>query len=163
MPRKDQGWITFQLPEAERQLLESYCKQSERGKTDILRELVRTLNSCPSLAVGTAKAVPTARFTPTVKKELIAKPSTIHKQVMAPGRFEIHSMRVSARNVLPAEVKKVTLGSINAEIVLEIAPGIDIVSVITRSSAEALELMPGKLTYAVVKSSDVMVAVDGIE
>ncbi|MCY7368549.1 MAG: molybdopterin-binding protein [Chamaesiphon sp.] len=146
MPRKDQGWITFQLPEAERQLLESYCKQTERGKTDILRELVRTLNSCQSLSAGSALA-----------------PATIRKQVMAPGRFEIHSMRVSARNVLPAEVKKVILGSINAEIVLEIAPDIDIVSVITRSSAEALELVPGKLTYAVVKSSDVMVAVDGFE
>lgn len=145
MPRKDQGWITFQLPEAERQLLESYCKQTQRGKTDILRELVRTLTTIQSHS----------------EKDSISEQSSVRKQIAAPSRFEIHPMRVSARNVLPAEIKRVTLGSINAEVVFEIAPGIDVVSIITRSSSEALELTPGKLAYAVIKSSDVMVAVDG--
>ncbi len=69
-------------------------------------------------------------------------------------------MRVSARNVFPAQVQRVTLGSINAEIAIELAPGVEAISIITRASAEALELTPGKMVYAVIKSSDVMVAVD---
>ncbi|BAZ09124.1 Molybdenum-pterin binding protein [Calothrix sp. NIES-4071] len=43
MPRKEQGWITFQTLEEERELLEEYCQQSQRTKTEILRELVRNL------------------------------------------------------------------------------------------------------------------------
>jgi molybdopterin-binding protein len=139
VPRKDQGWITFQLPEAERQLLEDYCKQTQRGKTDILRELVRTLNR-PATT-----------------------PSPPNNQPRSSGELEIQPMRVSARNVFPAEIRRVTLGSINAEIMLEIAPEVEVVSVITRASAEALGLTPGKLAYAVIKSNDVMVAVDGFE
>ncbi len=43
MPRKDQGWITFQLSLEERQLLEQYCKRFQRTKTDVLRSLLRSL------------------------------------------------------------------------------------------------------------------------
>ena len=46
------------------------------------------------------------------------------------------------------------------EIILEISPGVEITSIITKSSAETLGLAPGKEVYAVVKSSDVMIAVD---
>ena len=54
----------------------------------------------------------------------------------------------------------VIVGTISAEIVLEIAPNIEAVSVITRSSAEALQLKVGRHAYVTIKSSDVMVAVD---
>lgn len=43
MPRKEQGWITFQLSLEERQLLEQYCKRFQRTKTDVLRSLLRSL------------------------------------------------------------------------------------------------------------------------
>jgi hypothetical protein len=43
MPRKEQGWITFQSSREELQLLEQYCKRSQRTKTDVLRSLLRTL------------------------------------------------------------------------------------------------------------------------
>ena len=69
-------------------------------------------------------------------------------------------MRVSARNVFPAIVRQVKLGSISAEILLEIAPDVEAVSTITRSSAEALQLKAGRHAYVTIKSSDVMVAVD---
>jgi molybdopterin-binding protein len=59
-----------------------------------------------------------------------------------------------------AVIQKIRLGNVNAEITLEIAPGVQAVSVITRDSAETLELSEGKVAYAVIKSSDVMVAVD---
>jgi molybdopterin-binding protein len=69
-------------------------------------------------------------------------------------------MEVSARNSFKGTVKKVMPGSVNTEITLEIAPGVEMVSVITKSSAERLELAEGKTAYVVVKASDVMVAVD---
>lgn len=43
MPRKDQGWITFQTSEEERQLLEEICRVSQRTKTEVLREMLRGL------------------------------------------------------------------------------------------------------------------------
>ena len=43
MPRKQQGWITFQSSPEEMQMLEQYCKQSQRTKTDVLRSLLRSL------------------------------------------------------------------------------------------------------------------------
>ncbi len=45
MPRKEQGWITFQLSPEERQLLEQHCKQFQRTKTDVLRSLLRSLQA----------------------------------------------------------------------------------------------------------------------
>ncbi|MGK7950386.1 MAG: molybdopterin-binding protein [Xenococcaceae cyanobacterium] len=69
-------------------------------------------------------------------------------------------MEVSARNTLKGTVKKVVPGSVNTEITLEIAPGVEVVSIITKSSAERLGLSEGKTAYAVVKASEVMLAVD---
>ncbi|QLE39787.1 transporter [Nostoc sp. C052] len=69
-------------------------------------------------------------------------------------------MEISARNSLKGTVKKVTHGSVNTEITLEIAPGVELVSIITKSSAEKLGLVEGKHAYAVIKSSDVILAVD---
>ncbi len=69
-------------------------------------------------------------------------------------------MKTSARNMLKGKVKKVELGAVNAEIVIEIAPGIEVVSIITKHSTQNLELEPGKEAYAVIKASNVMVAVD---
>jgi molybdopterin-binding protein len=43
--------------------------------------------------------------------------------------------------------------------VIEVAPGIDVVSVITKRSAEGLGLKPGVKVYAIIKASNVMVGV----
>ncbi|MFN6035653.1 MAG: transporter, partial [Dolichospermum sp.] len=48
MPRKSQGWVTFQISEEERQILEEFCQNSQRTKTEILRELVRGLRKYSS-------------------------------------------------------------------------------------------------------------------
>lgn len=69
-------------------------------------------------------------------------------------------MKLSARNVLKGKVIKVTQGAVNSEVVLEVSPGIEVVSIITRQSAESLGLAEGKEAYAVVKASNVMIAVD---
>jgi len=69
-------------------------------------------------------------------------------------------MKISARNTIKGTVKKLTLGAVNAEVTLEIFPGVEIVSVITNSSAEKLGISEGKEAYAVIKSSDVMIGLD---
>jgi molybdopterin-binding protein len=69
-------------------------------------------------------------------------------------------MKISARNSVKGVVKKVKIGVVSAEISIEIAPGIIITSIITKGSAENLGLKEGKEAYVVIKSSDVMVAVD---
>lgn len=67
--------------------------------------------------------------------------------------------KVSARNVLTGTVKAVTAGAVNSEVVLT-AAGIDITSIITNDSATRLGLAPGKAASAVIKASNVILAVD---
>ncbi len=69
-------------------------------------------------------------------------------------------MKISARNILKGKVVKVTPGAVNSEIVLELAGGAQIVSIITKQSAEALGLAKGKEAYAIIKASNVMIGVD---
>jgi molybdopterin-binding protein len=69
-------------------------------------------------------------------------------------------MRISARNVLKGKVKRVTHGAVNSEVTVELAGGVEVVSIITKASAERLGLAEGKEVYAVVKASNVMIALD---
>ena len=69
-------------------------------------------------------------------------------------------MKISARNVLKGKVKKVTTGAVNDEVIVELPGGNEIVSIITKSSAERLELAPGKEVYAIIKASNVMIGID---
>lgn len=69
-------------------------------------------------------------------------------------------MKISARNALKGTVKKVVTGAVNTEVVIEIAPGVEVTSIITKGSAESMAIAEGMEAYAVVKSSDVMIAID---
>ncbi len=69
-------------------------------------------------------------------------------------------MKVSARNLIPGTIKNVTLGMVNAEVVIEVAPGVEVVSVITKHSAEAMGLKAGNKIKAMIKASSVMVVTD---
>lgn len=69
-------------------------------------------------------------------------------------------MKLSARNVLKGKVKQVKHGVVNTEVVVELPGGAEVVSVITKESAESLALAKGKEVYAVIKASNVMIAVD---
>lgn len=40
---KKKQWITFKVSELEMRALEAYCQQTQRTKTDILREMIRRL------------------------------------------------------------------------------------------------------------------------
>ncbi|MFZ5911799.1 MAG: TOBE domain-containing protein [Chloroflexota bacterium] len=69
-------------------------------------------------------------------------------------------MKLSARNILKGKVVKVVKGAVNAEVTLELPGGERLVSIITNASVDALGLAEGKQAYAVIKASNIMVAVD---
>jgi len=69
-------------------------------------------------------------------------------------------MNISARNVLKGTVKKVTPGMVNTEVIVELPGGAEIVAIITKDSAERMNITTGKDISAVVKASNVMLATD---
>jgi len=69
-------------------------------------------------------------------------------------------MKISARNVLKGKVKRITRGAVNSEVIIEIAGGTEITSIITNASVDNLELKEGSKAFAVIKASSVMIAVD---
>jgi molybdopterin-binding protein len=69
-------------------------------------------------------------------------------------------MKLSARNILKGTVKEVTHGAVDSEVVIELSPGVEVVSVITKTSAESLGLKVGGTAYAIIKAPNVIVAVD---
>ena len=66
------------------------------------------------------------------------------------------TLQFSARNQLRATVKSVKLGTVMAEVIVVLPDGQEIVSAITRSSAESLNLQQGDSVIAIIKSTDVM-------
>jgi molybdopterin-binding protein len=66
-------------------------------------------------------------------------------------------MELSARNQLRGSVKSVTAGNVMAEVVIDVG-GQEVVSAITRASAERLGLGEGDAVVAIVKATDVLLA-----
>ena len=66
---------------------------------------------------------------------------------------------LSARNQLKGTIKSVKLGTVMAEVLLSVGD-VEIVSVITRESAERMKLKAGDRATAVVKSTEVMISKD---
>ena len=54
-------------------------------------------------------------------------------------------------------MQSVKIGTIMAEVIVELPDGQRIVSTITRSSAESLNLKAGDSVLAVIKSTDIMI------
>ena len=69
-------------------------------------------------------------------------------------------MKLSARNVLKGKIVKIIKGAVNSEVTIELPGGEKLVSIITNTSAETLELAEGREAYAVIKASNIMVAID---
>lgn len=63
---------------------------------------------------------------------------------------------LSARNQLKGTIKSVKLGNVMAEIIVEVG-NIEIVSLISRASAEQLGLKAGDSVKAIIKSTEVMI------
>jgi molybdopterin-binding protein len=69
-------------------------------------------------------------------------------------------MKISARNTLKGVVKRIEPGAVNAEVIVELPGGLEVVSIITKKSVADLGLAVGKPAYAVIKASNVMLGVD---
>jgi molybdopterin-binding protein len=69
-------------------------------------------------------------------------------------------MKLSARNLLKGTVVKIVPGSVNCEVILQIAAGAEVVSIISKEAVASLGLKEGMPAYAVIKASNVMIAVD---
>ncbi len=69
-------------------------------------------------------------------------------------------MKISARNMLKGKVSKIVKGPVSTEVSVQLPGGDILVSVITSASAESLDLKEGKEVYAVIKSTNVMIATD---
>lgn len=69
-------------------------------------------------------------------------------------------MKVSARNSLKGRIVRINSGAVNSEVIIQTAAGETLVAIITKASVEGLGLKEGKDVYAVIKASNVMVAVD---
>lgn len=63
---------------------------------------------------------------------------------------------LSARNQFPGVVKAVKLGNVMAEVVVTVGD-LEIVSAITRASAESMGLKAGDRVKAVIKSTEVLI------
>lgn len=141
MPRKSQGWITFQASEEERKILDDYCQRTQRSKTDILRELVRSLDQHDSATV------------------LLESPAPFKDEREAQEFLTVQrDFAISARNLLRGKIIAIAIDGVNAELTLAVAPGVELVAIITVSSVERMKLAVGKEVYAVVKSNAVMIA-----
>lgn len=66
-------------------------------------------------------------------------------------------MALSARNQLPGRVTDVKLGSIMAHVTVQVGEN-EVESVITRRSAEEMQLKAGDTVNVVIKSTEVMLS-----
>lgn len=72
-------------------------------------------------------------------------------------------MKLSTRNQLKGTVSSISAGAVNAEVVISLAGGAEIVSIVTNEAIKALELEVGKTAYALIKSSSVIIGVGSIK
>lgn len=69
-------------------------------------------------------------------------------------------MKISARNRLRGKIVEVTKGATTAHVRIDVGNGAVVTASITNEAVDELGLAIGRDAYAVVKASDVMVAVD---
>ncbi len=68
-------------------------------------------------------------------------------------------MKLSARNILKGTVVEVNKGQTTAHVRLNVGGSI-VTASITNEAVDELKLQKGQTAYAVIKASDVMVAID---
>lgn len=72
---------------------------------------------------------------------------------------ESSDIRLSARNCLQGKVLSVTDGAVNAEVVIELAGGSKVYSIVTRDAVNELGLATGVSATAVIKASHIILGV----
>ena len=69
-------------------------------------------------------------------------------------------MPISARNQFPGRVRSVRHGAVMSEVVIDIGGGLEIVSLISTSSAKRLSLKKGSPAVSVIKATEVIVSTE---
>lgn len=69
-------------------------------------------------------------------------------------------MKISARNQFHGKVAQVVLGAVNAEVLVTLAGGEQIVAIVTNESVKSLDLKAGADVIALIKASSVLVMTD---
>ena len=69
-------------------------------------------------------------------------------------------MKISARNIIKGTVTAIEKGATTAHVRIEVMPGQIVTAAVTNEAVDSLGLTVGGSAYAVIKASDVMVAVD---
>jgi molybdopterin-binding protein len=69
-------------------------------------------------------------------------------------------MKISARNQFSGTVKQIVNGPVSTEATVTIGPGLDVVAVISTTSANNLGLAVGKPAQVLIKASSVLIGVD---
>lgn len=69
-------------------------------------------------------------------------------------------MKLSARNILKGKIVQVNKGATTAHVKIDIGGGTIVTSSITNAAVDELDLKVGGDAYAVIKASNVMVAVN---
>jgi len=73
--------------------------------------------------------------------------------------MEKTDMKISARNQLKGTIVEIVKGATTAHVKLDVGGAI-VTSAITNAAVDELKLAVGQKAYAVVKASDVMIAID---
>lgn len=69
-------------------------------------------------------------------------------------------MHISASNTIKGRVVRVHKGAVMSEVYIQVADGIELMSIISNASVDRLGLQEGKECYAVIKATDIMVGTD---
>jgi molybdate transport system regulatory protein len=70
-------------------------------------------------------------------------------------------MKSSARNQFAGPVVAIKEGVVDTEVTIQLAPGLELIAIVTRESAENMALVRGRDVLAFVKASSILLLVDG--
>lgn len=86
----------------------------------------------------------------------------VHVIVKAPSvmlSLDGDPARISARNILTGEINRISPGAVNDEVIINIAGGNTVTTILTSNSVKKLALKPGDTVHAVIKASSVILAI----
>ena len=72
---------------------------------------------------------------------------------------DVDPKKISARNILTGTITRIVPGVVNDEVTLDLAGGNTVTSILTSASVKRLGLKEGMSVAAVIKASDVLLAV----
>ena len=72
---------------------------------------------------------------------------------------DIDPAKISARNILSGTINRILQGAVNDEVIIDIADGNTVTSILTSAGVQSLQLEAGKKVSAIIKASSVLLAI----